>query len=224
MQKVDSNITLVITSCDRLPLLKHTVESFTNFADIVPGKTILIENSGKNISEQNLKDCLKLMPNSQIIINSHNMGQIRSIDKAYALVDTQYIFHLEDDWEFYDTGFMAKSLDVLQQIPNIINVNLRRRNDGTRGSMHPVSELMTTSTGTKYHTYNFGYNGIHHGFAFNPGLRRLADYKVIGRYQDHGNEEQVGDLYRKYGYQAACLEQCYCKHSAEWQTTPGANQ
>jgi len=32
-----------------------------------------------------------------------NIGQIKSIDKAYSMVDTEYIFHCEDDWEFYDS-------------------------------------------------------------------------------------------------------------------------
>jgi hypothetical protein len=44
-----------------------------------------------------------------IIINPRNLGQINSIDRGYSNVDTKYIFHLEDDWEFYDYGFIEKS-------------------------------------------------------------------------------------------------------------------
>jgi hypothetical protein len=33
-----------------------------------------------------------------VIVNKKRMGQLFSIDKAYSVVDTEYIFHCEDDW------------------------------------------------------------------------------------------------------------------------------
>ena len=35
---------------------------------------------------------------------------IKSIDSVYSTIDTEYIFHCEDDWEFYDSSFIEKSL------------------------------------------------------------------------------------------------------------------
>ena len=35
-------------------------------------------------------------------------GQIPAIDAAYAHVDTEFIFHCEDDWEFTSAGFVEK--------------------------------------------------------------------------------------------------------------------
>ena len=33
-----------------------------------------------------------------VLVNKKRMGQLFSIDKAYSLVTTEYIFHCEDDW------------------------------------------------------------------------------------------------------------------------------
>jgi hypothetical protein len=224
MSYLKNSITLVVTSCGRLNLLQETLESFMFYADIKPNKCIVIENSGL-INKEDLLPYVKNLDNPEILINETNIGQIRSIDRAYSFVDTEYIFHLEDDWKFYETGFMEKSLDVLKHIPNIININLRRRFDGTRGSMHPInSESLITSNNTIYHTYQYNYNNVYHGFSFNPGLRRTSDYKILGLYQNYGNEERIGDFYYHHGYQAACLEKSYCYHLAEHFTSQGANQ
>ena len=49
-----------------------------------------------------------------IIYNETNIGQIKSIDKnIYSLVKTEFIFHCEDDWEFYSYGFIEKSINIL---------------------------------------------------------------------------------------------------------------
>ena len=47
-------------------------------------------------------------------------GQIRLIDQAYAKVETPFIFHLEDDWEFYRPGFMQQSRAFLETDPSIL--------------------------------------------------------------------------------------------------------
>jgi len=219
-----NDITLVVTSCGRFELLKKTLESFITYADLKPDKCIIIENSA-TITKENLMLYLTCLDNVKVIINEFNLGQIKSIDKAYSFVDTKYIFHLEDDWEFYDSGFMEQSLDLLENIPNIVNINLRKRLDGSRGSMHPINpKQLITVNGTIYYTYQYNYNNVYHGFSFNPGLRRISDYKILGLYQNYGSEEAIGDFYHLNGYQAACLQKSYCYHLAETHTTQGANQ
>ena len=41
-----------------------------------------------------------------LIFNENRQGQIKSVDYAYSMVETPYIFHLEDDWEFYESYFI----------------------------------------------------------------------------------------------------------------------
>lgn len=229
-QLISDEITLVVTTCGRFDLLKQTISSFLACTDMIPASTILIDNAGNGTNPLFYKnEILQSLPNQKIIVNKQNIGQIRSIDKAYAEVNTEYIFHLEDDWLFYkyfdDKPFMAPSLSILKTIPNIINVNLRKRFDGTKGAQHPIiNERHTTIDNYSYYLYEYNYNGLYHGFSFNPGLRRLADYKALGKYEYYGNEESIGKFYFENGYQAACLDECYCIHLGEYSVTPGANR
>ena len=120
--------------------------------------------------------------------------------------------HCEDDWEFFDYGFIEKSIDVLNYDDKIININTRVRFDGERGSMHPVSEKLFTNNNTEYRIYNYNYLGLWHGFSWNPGLRRKSDYDIISPYKKFFNEQGVGKKYFEMGYKSACLENFYNKH------------
>ncbi|MFM7850359.1 MAG: hypothetical protein ACKO96_00225, partial [Flammeovirgaceae bacterium] len=106
---------------------------------------------------------------------------------------------------------------------NIINVNLRIRFDGEKGSMHPITELKTSTNGINYHEYELNYLGAWHGFSWNPGLRRKSDYDLIAPFKQYGDESGVGTKYKNLGYVAACLEKSYCKHIGTYSSTPKSN-
>ena len=61
----------------------------------------------------------------KIIYNDVNIGQCKSIDKAYELVDTEYIFHCEDDWEFTSPNFIINLLNGKQ--PTIFGDGSKKR-------------------------------------------------------------------------------------------------
>ena len=218
-------VTVVFTSCGRFNLLKKTLESFMRFNTYPVEKIIIIENSGILESKEVLERIVKKYEdNFQIIVNDTNIGQVASIDKAYGFIETEYIFHSEDDWEFFDSNFIEKSIDVLNEDPKIININLRVRFDGERGSMHPLEPFTKqTKNGTIYHEYTRDYLNEWHGFSWNPGLRRLSDYNLIKPYINYNNEQGVGQKYRDMDYRSACLEKFYCKHIGQNSITPKSN-
>lgn len=216
-------VTVVFTSCGRFHLLKETFKSFIEKNTYNIKKIIIIENSGILESKEILEQMTKGVDNVQIIINETNIGQVASIDKVYNLVDTEYIFHCEDDWLFFDGGFIEKSIDVLEHDSKITNINIRIRFDGERGSMHPVEFTKQTKNDTIYHEYQINYLGEWHGFSWNPGLRRLRDYNLIKPYTTYINEQGVGTKYKELGYKSACLEKFYCKHIGHNSITPKSN-
>src|ERR1035441_5909366 len=110
---MNAEITLVLTSCGRYDLLSQTLESFYKFNTYSIKEVIIVEDWNRE-------------------------GQIKSIDKAYARVKTPYIFACEDDWCFYKSGFIEKSLEILEKYPKILQVWLREHND-TNG--HPIVKL-----------------------------------------------------------------------------------
>ena len=215
-------ITAVFTSCGRFDLLQRTISSFLTHADLPLHEIIVIDNSTLPDAESRIES---LTDRELVVIaNTENIGQVSSIDNAYARVQTDYIFHCEDDWEFFDSGFLNLSKQLLEDRRNIINVNLRVRFDGEKGSMHPITAMQTTANGVEYHEYEINYLNAWHGFSWNPGLRRKADYGLIKPYKLYGEESGVGKVYKELGYVAACLKNPYCKHIGTNSSTPKSNQ
>lgn len=222
---------LVVTSCGRMDLLRRTIDSFKAFADIQPSQIIVSENSCNKELLPTLKEIFgqfKVAP--QITVHEENRGQIWAIDHAYSQVDEDLIFHLEDDWVFYDTDFIWKSGFILEKVPEIFQVSLRRRFDGSKGAQHPIDPTVRSiNDGTRFAEYGLylpNYLGVYDGFSFNPNLRRLQDYYLAAPYKQYGGEEALNALYRKHSFKYAYLvnqKHGYCWHSGEGTTLPGAN-
>jgi hypothetical protein len=122
------DFTVVLTSYDRLDLLKVTLGSFLTHADAQPKQTILIEDSPAPIPTwltQNQAHYERHLGPITWLQNSPRLGQIHSIDRAYSQVTTPYIFHLEDDWEFLSGDFLQESRELLDQHPDVVTVSLR---------------------------------------------------------------------------------------------------
>ncbi len=216
-------ITVVFTSCGRFKFLNKTITSFMKYNTSPVEKIIVIDNSTTPDGYDIIQEIVKYDPIFEIIINDENIGQVASIDKAYSLINTEYIFHCEDDWEFFDYNFIELSLDVLKNRPDISNVNIRTRFDNEKGSMHPITGEFITINNTKYHEYMENYCGVWHGFSWNPGLRRLIDYNSIKPYKQYGNEQGVNKIMNQLGFKAACLTNSYCKHIGTNSITPKSN-
>lgn len=162
--------TLVVTSSDRHDLLKQTLESFVEFADQKPTRTIIIEDSPRPMPEW-IEPLRADLGGVLWIPNGKRLGQIVAIDTAYAEVQTPWIFHCEDDWRFLRTGFVAKSFEILDKYGAISTVSLR----GDEWC-HP----WYADPRFPFKIAQPDWGGGWGGFTFNPGLRRLGDYTRIG--------------------------------------------
>jgi hypothetical protein len=213
-------ITLAVTSCGRIDLLEKTLISFFKFNTYPIDKTIIIDDSG---SQFDWKRIAKLISGRyEFIANKKNIGQIKSIDKLYKKITTPYIFHCEDDWEFYQSGFIEESLRVLKSNPKIFTVWLRAHND-TNG--HPLSSPINFKNLKDYRLLEKSYRKIWHGFTFNPGLRRLSDYLKLAPYAKQKlllpeknkliiSEADLSIKYEKLGFRSAIsnLPDGYVRH------------
>lgn len=225
-----SNVTICLTSYKRFDLLERTVTSLLQFWDDVPPYEFIIhEDSGSVPSEfrRLLDQCVyeewKLMP---IWLFSDNVGQVVAIDKMYKLVETDYIFHCEDDWEFDSFGFIQASKDVLKANASIACVWLRYPAD--RNGHPTVGHPLTTSKRTKYVLLKVAYRNTWHGFTWNPGLRRLKDYKEIGPFSTFTyflpnnpckSEMDANSKYLEHGFRAASLLRGYVRHIGGFNST-----
>ena len=221
-----ADVTVVVTSCARHDLLDVTLASFRACnTDQRVGEVLVVEDGladPRQICERH---------GARLLRSGARVGQVVAIDMAYARVDTPFVFHLEDDWEFYRPGFMEPSREVLRVDPSCIVVNLRAWNDLND------QPLSFTAPDRSFGVVATGFREIWHGFTWNPGLRRMSDYRRLGRYGDHvkapfdvagqdrgGAEAGVGALYYKLGYRAVVLEEAgYVRHLG-WGRTVGWTQ
>lgn len=210
----ESDVTIVLTSCKRFKLLKKTLESIDRFNTYSVREVIITEDSGdERVWEaipQHWKDF------TRVIINEPKLGQIKSIDLAYSFVNTPYIFHCEDDWNFYRINFIEESKRVLENNSKILQVWLRNfQNDVHK--RYPFHYL-----GDKYSLDDFSYfilgsnDDTWKGFSFNPGLRRKKDYMIIQPYYRNIDssitEANISKQYHQMGMSAAILENSAVEH------------
>jgi hypothetical protein len=201
------DVTWVITSCGRPDLLQATIESFLAFNTYPIKECILIEDSGAVDCHEHYKDLVPFP--TRTLYNGRNLGQMRSIDIAYSQASTPYLFHCEDDWQFFKSGFIEASLRVLDADPKVITVWLRAHND-TNG--HPIEP--EDRGGYRYLVRN--YRNTWNGFTLNPGLRRTRDIMRLHPYEDletlipkgeakirRISEADLSIYYRLLGYRGA---------------------
>ncbi len=189
------DITLVITSCRRFDLLKQTIASMRSWIGKFPEK-ILIEDSNENPSLfGQLRD-----EGFTILRNEENLGQHKSIDRAYAQVHTDYIFHCEDDWVFLgEPNFMgARSIleDGIEGHDRISCVCFR--------DFVPRKWKWSTSREMMFHgskwKYSFRQTSRWNAFTWNPCLLRRDLQAVTGSYQSFLTEGSIARYLRKNGY------------------------
>ena len=220
---MNKEVTVVLTSCNRPKELLQTLKSFFKYNTYPIKKFIIIDDSGK---KNCIDDCIKNIPESikrKIIYNEKNIGQIYSIDKAYSFVDTEYIFHCEDDWEFLHYGFIEKSLEILLDNDKIFTVWLREyKYLKVSRNGHPVNKEIIKNNYRIMLSFKERTN-IWNGFTFNPGLRRLKDYKMLAPYNQYigsrecnsgGVEQALSNIYHKNNFICAITlkEEGYVNH------------
>lgn len=197
-KKNNDDVTVVVTACNRPHLLKRTMDSFMNYNTYPIKKYIVIEDSGN----QGINDFLKTDypdKNWELIYNETNKGQIESIDIAYSKVNTKYIFHCEEDWEFKKHGFIEESMRILNTDSKIFTVWLRPHNH-TNG--HPI-EYGTNRDNYFLMSNNFTYtwNNMEHkwcGVTLNPGLRRTRDVMIFHPYCENIDKHPILGVVDEY--------------------------
>jgi len=205
----DRRVTAVVTSCARHDLLVQTLRSF--FAhNTHPETRMIVVEDGDQDPDHSVKAEFSGQPIEWINTGGRG-GQIRAIDLAYSRVRTPYVFHMEDDWEFLRPGFVETSIPILEAEPMCLQVWLRGK-PGRRG--HGAEEIDRTTAGIPWRPVIRDRKNFWHGFSFNPSLRRLREYRLLGRFADVADaqlgkgavgEAQLSEIYGSMGYFAAQL-------------------
>jgi lauroyl/myristoyl acyltransferase len=201
-------VTFVLTSCARFDLLAETLETFLHFNTYPIDEYVLVEDSG----DDRVYDVLRqFRPKFRVILNDPPIGQIASIDRAYAGLQTQYIFHCEDDWRFSRKGLIEESIVLLESVPEIAVVSGRYRGQKPDFDRRFFNSRERSYNGIRYRCNEREPNQLWGGYTFNPGLRRSADYRTLGSFAAIGHEADISRWFIARGMKVAHLEEAACE-------------
>jgi GR25 family glycosyltransferase involved in LPS biosynthesis len=231
-KKAFPKVTVTMTSCKRLNLFTQTVNSFINCCKDIElvDEWICVDD---NSSQQDREEMKALYPFMTFIFKSHEeKGHPRSMNIIRDKVSTPYIFHMEDDWRFFEPReYISQCLEILGQDPKIgqclINKNYSEiGTDKINGGIFKV-----TPSGLRYYIHEFCHTKEQqevftkkHGagpncsywphFSFRPSLIRTHILKELGRFDENIShfEMEYSNRYVNKGYISAFLEAIYCTH------------
>ena len=210
-------VTLFLTACNRPELLKVTLKSFLKFNTYPIKEAIIVEDSGlKGINDF----ALDLLPfPCKILYNEKRLGQMKSIENGLKHIKTDYVFHCEEDWEFYNYSFIEESFKLLLKDPKICCVLLRGYNENRinsgihidftdRGGYYYVKQTIVPE---KPEGGGLRASGI---LSFNPGLRTKEVSLAKTPYNDAEDEGTLGYYFSQKGMFAAVTkkEEGYVRH------------
>jgi hypothetical protein len=223
-----SDVTAVFTSYNRFDLLCRTIDSF-NQANTYPVKEIIIiDDSGNKAMHAKIR---ARYSHHHLILNKSNIGLVESIDKAYPLVTTPYIFHSEDDFDYMKPGFIEKCMRVMESDPKIFRV-------GIRGQTH-VKSLGTDIAVAGDVPFKFPLvysmdanvwgNQFWFGFGFQCGMIRKCTYDIVKPYTQYSTPQEfitirecrIGLAYHALGLLAVSLTEDYAIHTGGQRSTYG---
>lgn len=204
-------VTVVITSCARPEKLNIMLRSFIRFNTFTVAKYIFVEDAGCEKSVEIARSILIDAP-LEILFHEINQGQLNSIDEAYEKVLTKYVFHLEEDWEFFESGFIEYSFSIMQNNPEIVSLSLRPHDDWKKWAYEKNNGFCI---------FNTPSNFIWQGISINPGLYDITKYHKIGCYAKFKKERHIVQAYRKLGYKGAISDRAsgFVIHTGENDTT-----
>lgn len=118
---------------------------------------------------------------------------MKSIENGTKFIKTDYIFHCEEDWEFYDSGFIEKSLEILESNHKISVVKLRSYNEY-------IKRYKMTIENSNNPLYNIIHQNNISMYTFNPSLRR-KEISLFGiPYDKKEGEGSIQKKLNEYGY------------------------
>lgn len=226
-------ITLTMTSCKRYDLFTQTVNTFINCCTDLDriDRWICIDD---NSSDQDRKKMSDLYPFFEFVFKDKSAkGHPQSMNMILNMVDTPYVFHLEDDWKFFETRpYLTELLEVLNHDSSygqcLINKNYSEISTDTIIG----GDFRETNTGLRYYVHEYArtdqekeeFSKKHgHGpsssywphFSLRPSLIKTSVLKKVGSFNEQVShfEMEYANRYFNQGYRSVFLETTYCLHT-----------
>lgn len=199
-----SDVTAVITSCGRYDLLKQTLDSF----DYKDRMRVIIRDDSEDKYQHDLI-LSHYGDKYEVIIYGSNRGQARLLDSLYTMVETPYIWHMEDDWRFIQEGSVEFSRQILKRHQEISTVQLDIRKE------YFDAGAVGADCGQFYEYVPWKLTGSHlpwNGWCGSPHLLRKKDWEKIGQFSTCSTEKEYDSLYAHSGMKTVWAKEPYVNH------------
>jgi GT2 family glycosyltransferase len=153
--------------------------------------------------------------------HAHSMNLIAELAVAGGF---DYVLHLEDDWEFFETrAWIADALDVLAHEPGCGQVLFNRNYAEGRDDRDIVGGIVReTAGGVAYRLHVHDPEPLAHGrsngwwphYSLRPSLTRVEAFRRVGRFDPRAEHFEL-DYARRYvqaGYRSAFLDTIGLEH------------
>jgi hypothetical protein len=207
MGDVDDRVTLCLTSAGRPDLLRRTLGT------LVPGNASSFQDIfiiDDLASEECAQVIRTLCPQARLLLNETRLGHHRSVDRMYRLVQTPFIFHCEDDWQFTPVPFIADCLKGLRAFPDASVVCVRAV-DALQGAAL-IGAQFAEIDGSQFWLRSMTARPVWNGFTFNPCLLRRALWQEHGPYAKYPSEAAVSEHMKARGLRVVQLVGGVCRH------------
>ena len=215
----NGKITLTITTCKRFDLFEKTMNSFLQCCtdlDKIDEWLCIDDNSG----EEDKKKMSELYPFFTFVFkDAKQKGHPKSMNIIHNTVKTPYIFHMEDDWQFFmKKDYVTRLLDILHSDDKLIQALINQNYAETADDMVTGGFEKWSKNGFRYreHEYTGKPEGHRYwpGFSFRPALHRKKYWDNVGQFNETTGhfEMEYANRVLKEGYKTAFMPATYCLH------------
>ncbi len=227
------NVTLFTTTCKRYDLFRRMVTSVLYYIRDISTHVydwIVVDD---NSDEEMRCKMREEFPFLHIIYkNESQKGHPKSMNMIFDIVQTPYVFNIEDDWEFFfSDDYITKMLYVLnhsdQKLGQVL-VNLNYAEDTTHySSVKGATSYIINQIPYWVHNHYTGEE-LHHQnqklgcsnslywphFSLRVGITRMDVLREIGSFNEKANhfEMEYANRYTSSGYKTAFLNGVFCLH------------
>jgi GT2 family glycosyltransferase len=222
-----ARIALTMTACKRVDLFERTVDSLRRCCSDLDriAEWICIDDNSSAEDRARMKARFPFFTwvwkNADAKGHAHSMNLIAELAAAGGF---DYVLHLEDDWEFFETrAWIADALDVLAHEPGCGQVLFNRNYAEGRDDRDIVGGIVReTAGGVAYRLHVHDPEPLAHGrsngwwphYSLRPSLTRVEAFRRVGRFDPRAEHFEL-DYARRYvqaGYRSAFLDTIGLEH------------
>lgn len=200
-----TNITLCLTIGKRPKELAETLQHL--LARLPFQHIIAINDFGDEETSQVFR---KYCPHGTLIHLGHNLGHHKAIDYMYQQVQTDYIFHCEDDWLFDNTPDLAQAIQILEQYQEVSCIAFRKVEDFLHNGRHELAQAQSGDLADYVRVDHLHEQW--HGYSFNPHLAKRSLWQTNAPFARFKKERHISRYLRAKGMYMLFLKQGCCHH------------